>query len=550
MLTAPTGTAAFNIGGSTIHSALKIPMRLKPQYEPLGEECLNTLRSKLEEMEILIIDEISMVPSRLMCYIHGRLKQVKQVRDMQSWFGNVSVLAVGDLYQLPPVGSHTLLSPNNIIDPWNGIFVHVELTDIMRQKDDKSFAELLNRIRVSGKKESLIPGDMAIIQSRCLRPDQCPADVLHIYAKNKDVDKYNNAMLSSTKKQPVLLQAEDIVKDPRTGQQKRRTTPYKPTEGLQDEIRLSVGARVILTRNIDLQSGLVNGAFGTVTYIAPPQAENRLPGCLAVKFDNKEINQKAGSHKATITGVRGSVVIKPIEEKMLSRDVTRRQYPLKLAWATTIHKVQGMTCDKIAVSLEGIFKPGMAYVALSRVTSLSGLHIIDFDPAAIYCDADVKEALTAMPTLEISHQQPLLHQVPMQPYPRSLTVVHHNIQCVLPHLMDFKCNPEMMLADIVCLTETWLKPEQTITLPSRYDLHRQDRCVTYEGMPDRQQQHGGVAILSHKSLKAHRVQYGDPKLEYACINCPHYKITIACLQATILQNRKFPAPYERACDRH
>ncbi len=526
LLTAPTGTAAFNIGGSTIHSALKIPMRLKPQYEPLGEECLNTLRSKLEEIDILIIDEISMVPSKLMCYIHGRLKQIKQVRDMESWFGNVSVLAVGDFYQLPPVGSHTLLSPNNIIDPWNGTFVHVELTEIMRQKDDKSFAELLNRVRVSGKKESLLPEDLAILQSCCRSAEQCPADVLHIFAKNKDVDKYNDAMLSRTNQQPVLLQAEDIVKDPRTGQQKRRTTPYKTTEGLQDEIRLSVGARVILTRNIDLQSGLVNGAFGTVTYIASPPAENRLPSYLAVKFDNKKINQKAGSQNSTNSAARGSVIIKPIEEKMLSRDVTRRQFPLKLAWATTIHKVQGMTCDKIAVSLEGIFKPGMAYVALSRVTSLSGLHIMDFDPSAIYCDADVKEALSAMPTLDISQQQPLLHQVPMQPHP-SLTVVHHNIQGVLPHLKDFKCNPEMTLADIVCLTETWLKPEQTINLPTRYDLHRQDRCVTYEGMPDRQQQHGGVAILSHKSLKAHPVKYRGPKLEYACVNCPDYNITIA-----------------------
>ncbi len=265
LLTAPTGTAAFNIGGSTIHSSLKIPMRLKPQYEPLGEECLNTLRSKLEGMDILIIDEISMVPSRLMCYIHGRLKQIKQVRDMESWFGNVSVLTVGDFYQLPPLSSQTLLSPNNIIDPWNGTFTHVELTEIMRQKDDKSFAELLNRIRVSGKKESLLREDLAILQSCCLSADQCPADVLHIYSKNKDVDKYNNAMLSRTKTPPVLLQAEDIVKDPRTGQQKRRTVPYKTTEGLQDEIRLSVGARVILTRNIDLETGLVNGAFGTVT---------------------------------------------------------------------------------------------------------------------------------------------------------------------------------------------------------------------------------------------------------------------------------------------
>ncbi len=132
-----------------------------------------------------------------------------------------------------------------------------------------------------------------------------------------------------------------------------------------------------------------------------------------------------------------------------------------------------------------------------------------------------------MPTLDISQQQPLLHHVLTQPH-TSLTLVHHNIQCVLPHLRTSNATRRWHLQNCR-LTETRMKPEPTITLPTGYDLHRQDRCVPYAGMPDRQQQHGGAAILSHKFLKAHHACVTHCKLDYACVNCTDHSITIAAV---------------------
>lgn len=105
LLTAPTGTAAFNIGGSTIHSAFAINKNIKLPYTALGESILNTLRHKYDNVELLIIDEISMVDHKLLTYIHGRLCQLKHSKKP---FGNVSILAVGDFYQLPPVRASPL----------------------------------------------------------------------------------------------------------------------------------------------------------------------------------------------------------------------------------------------------------------------------------------------------------------------------------------------------------------------------------------------------------------------------------------------------------
>ena len=134
LLTAPTGTAAFNIGGFTVHSALKIPRTATFMYQPLGNDGLNTLRSQLAGLQILIVDEISMVDLKVLAHIHGRLKQIKQIRttDRSSLFGGVCILAVGDFYQLPPVKAKSVCLPNMQLgsDMWNDNFEIVKLEEI------------------------------------------------------------------------------------------------------------------------------------------------------------------------------------------------------------------------------------------------------------------------------------------------------------------------------------------------------------------------------------------------------------------------------------
>ncbi len=148
LLTAPTGIAAYNLNAATIHHTLSIGKHASLPYTPLGEDKLNSLRAKLSHLQILIIDEISMVDHNLLANVHGRLRQIKQTGDF-SPFGNVSVIAVGDFYQLPPVKGRPLYSSQVGVDLWCNFSV-VELKTIVRQKDSV-FAELLNRLRVRSK---------------------------------------------------------------------------------------------------------------------------------------------------------------------------------------------------------------------------------------------------------------------------------------------------------------------------------------------------------------------------------------------------------------
>ena len=147
----PTGTAAFNIQGLTIHSAFSIHMG---SDKPLGENEANTLRKTLRHLQLLIIDEISMVSQDLLLMIHKRLQQIKQLKSAHSWFGDVNILAVGDFHQVLPVMGKVLYKD---YASFNNIFISLfsiwNLEEIMRQKDDSEFAQFLNRLRTHTDKE-------------------------------------------------------------------------------------------------------------------------------------------------------------------------------------------------------------------------------------------------------------------------------------------------------------------------------------------------------------------------------------------------------------
>ena len=152
LLTAPTGVAAFNINGMTLHSALLLGRSKYSGFQPLSHDRLNTLRTRLSRLMLLIIDEISMVGSNMLFEIHKRLQQIKDVSD-DAVFGGVSILAVGDLYQLPPVCQTPLF--RTVSDCyaqlygsgslWVDHFLVLELTEIMRQRGDSAFLQSENQ---------------------------------------------------------------------------------------------------------------------------------------------------------------------------------------------------------------------------------------------------------------------------------------------------------------------------------------------------------------------------------------------------------------------
>ncbi len=226
LLTAPTGVAAFNIQGMTVHSSLLLSTS-KFSSLPLTQDRLNTLRMKLSNIQLLIIDEVSMVGSNMLLQIHQQLKGSKDD-------GNVSILAVGDLFQLQPVAqpyvfdgigdAYARLHGSGSL--WADEFTMIELDQVMRQRGDQQFAQLLCRIRKAEHTED----DLDVLRSRSIE-DEYPHDSIHVYHLNKDVDQDNISKLNrlTPEDQQVVVHAIDHTKDKHTRQLNMTMPKSKPT---------------------------------------------------------------------------------------------------------------------------------------------------------------------------------------------------------------------------------------------------------------------------------------------------------------------------------
>ncbi|XP_072052002.1 uncharacterized protein [Amphiura filiformis] len=459
------GTAAFNICGQTICSGLKINPKSQKDYKPLGEESLNTLRVKYRHLQLVIIDEISMVSTTQLTYIFGRLQQIK---GTYTDFGNVSILAVGDFYQLPPISPPTpLCFPHDEIlkDIWNPLFQIVELKEIMRQKDDAIFAQMLNRLRERKKKQPLQKTDKELLESRRVEENNltAPPDALHLFYLNKDVDSHNERKLASLNTEMFTIKANDV--DQRGGRIIQvHETPHRTTRAddtsLASYLNLAVDARVMLIANVDVSDGLCNGVPGIVKGIEFCNSQN-MPIVVYVKFDSDRVGAKTRTTQFIPPHYAGCVPIKPRKESFQVRGrtftTTREQIPLKLAWAVTVHKVQGQTTDQAVISMKGLRK-SMAYVALSRVTHLEGMYLMDYDESRIFCNEDIEANVAKMPTCDLSKANPLTEI----DHNTNFVIIHHNIQSLHRHIDDLKKNPEIRKAHVICLSETWLTDDSNL----------------------------------------------------------------------------------------
>lgn len=211
---APTRKAAFNINGNTIHSAFKIPANRGFNYCTLDRDRLNTIRSHLRKLEVIFIDEISMVGSGMFSFLDLRLQQIM---GTQKPFGGTSLITVGDLFQLKPVFDQWIFqNSKNGYTPlasnlWQEHFKMYELSEIMRQKDDKEFAELLNRLR-EGKHSDK---DIETLKGRILKmkPTDAnyPMNVTHLFSTNLAVDNHSGKIFNKSTNQKAHISAVDIV---------------------------------------------------------------------------------------------------------------------------------------------------------------------------------------------------------------------------------------------------------------------------------------------------------------------------------------------------
>ncbi|KAK3088416.1 hypothetical protein FSP39_018892 [Pinctada imbricata] len=519
LLTAFTGTAAFNIQGCTVHHAFRITRGLPLPYDALKEQTLSPLRAKLENLQILVIDEVSMIYKRLLYYIHERLVQIKRNK---SPFGGVSVLAVGDFFQLPPVkqSKNERLYNDNAsypVDYWNDFFSVVELDEIMRQKKDLEFAKVLNMLRTRTD-EKPVPDTALQILRECEREGE--VEDLHVFSTNKEVDLHNQDMLKYLQKEIVEIPAKDFKKDKASGKLTSLSIPISKSDsdGLPTILLMSEGARVMLTRNINVQDGLVNGIMGTIEQIIEKQrsSENlKAEVCtIAVVFDNKNVGKSVG--KPTDKG--RLVTIERIEEELRKSGITRFQFPLKLAWACTAHKVQGMTLDRVVVDLKKVFSPGQAYVALSRVTSKAGLHLkscgtVTFE-RKIFADKEVGDKIDNMKTFSTGKAGLSTSSEDES----GINVILFNVQSLVHNVKQMRTDERFITSDAIMVTETWLKSEEkndTVQLDSftfshqvRYDSYSNSSPVTSKL---KESSGGGVGVYIKESstLKTSKLCHTD-----------------------------------------
>ena len=209
LLMAPTGVATININGTTVNTALAIPRECGNNVPAMSDQRRTQMRLSLAELKLIIIDEISMVSNMGLLHIHQRLKEIF-VTPNSELFSGISVLVFGDFFQLPPIRSATTFSNYkndtfNLHHPWH-VFKMAELTQIMRQKDDLAFTQLLNRVRTASHTDD----DIRCIQSRTTPGDEnYPSDALHIFAENAPVDEYNIDRLQQIQSPQYVLESLD-----------------------------------------------------------------------------------------------------------------------------------------------------------------------------------------------------------------------------------------------------------------------------------------------------------------------------------------------------
>lgn len=398
---APTGVASNQIGGQTLHSLLRLPV--DGNYRPLAETptVLNALQRRFNGISYLVIDEKSMLGLKPLAWIDQRLREVFPERR-DEYFGGLSVILIGDFFQLPPVLNKPLyatmegLTDIEIIgrNAYLSFDKSVFLTTVQRQQGDdqapfRQALEELRRAKVS------VPS-WELLTSRCsvkLSPEEIDsfADALRIYPVKAQVNEYNHQHMLGLNSPAIQVEAKH------EGVGAERVDSAN-AGNLTKRLPLCVGCRVMLTRNLWGDVGLVNGAQGTVYDISWAEGANVLedpPEVVMVAFDSYTGPAFVSADGRELRdGARLVVPILRVRQDFTLGTNTcyREQFPLLVCYAITVHKSQGVTLDKAVCDISAPeFASGLSYVAVSRVRTLDGLMFeAPFDRSRVYRDVPVR----------------------------------------------------------------------------------------------------------------------------------------------------------------
>ena len=371
---APTGVAAHAIHGSTIHSLFSLP--ISKRVHLLERERLSAMQEKFKDCKLIIIDEKSMIGLNTLNFIDSRLRQIRN--SSEEPFGGISILLCGDFGQLRPVGTTPLFMEAKQGHPeesagqlaYSAFNKSILLDEIVRQQgtnhEDALFRKVLQAMRdghvdmegwqllVGRTQDRLDPAEFTTFD-----------DALRLFYRNKDVTAHNLSFLRQLGRPVLKIKAVD------TGDEVAKANPKEHTN-LEDDLLLCHGAKVMIRRNLCTEAGLVNGTIGIVHSILwydTVDDPSTMPAVILLEIPGYE-------GKCCSVDNQELTPIVPVTSDFdhNGKQCTRKQFPLCLAWAMTIHKSQGVTADRAVVDLSGADST-LAYVALSRVRSIKGLVI-------------------------------------------------------------------------------------------------------------------------------------------------------------------------------
>jgi hypothetical protein len=464
-----TGKAAFNIGGSTIHSALGIPLNKSLlELGGLSDERRDNFAKKFGQLRLLVIDEISLVGSRMFAMVDRRMRVI--MRAHNDFMGGLDVIVTGDLYQAPPVRDRWIFKPSsdglNELAPnfWVQRVECLELIQVMRQQDVQ-FIGILNRFRTAIQTEH----DIQCINRLCYRSPPSDMTFPHLFYTNVLADAHNKHVFDNTLGETYKFVAQDVPSE---------TCP--PSYKLSDKANLTGGlhAEILLKKDMLVElcagnhvthDGLVNGADGIFKDLtSTPESlvwidfgSPRIGVETRLKY--RHVYQRHPNIQSNWTPITQKTAEIQIGMNYL-HIVSRVQFPIQLATARTIHRAQGLSLDRLAFNPQNVSKHGLSYTALSRVRSKEQLYLLhpicsrNFHVEQSVVDEMFRLRADAKYKISI----PLL----IDCQKNNIVLQSLNTRSLNLHYKDVLADPNLMASHVLCLNETRIS-----SLQAHPDLH-------------------------------------------------------------------------------